>query len=264
MCTNLVLIAAMLHCSAGPASAERPPHFDYPIRLFNVETGYVLGPGGNVRIGLGESGFGVRGRMQFTTNLLFDFLTFVNGQVKLGLLAEKGPLPAVAAGFGYYNLASSDMIVGTVLEEAFTEEKIDLSSGLEHYYVFLSMSKRLGARMRFHVGYQYRYLQGSLSSDEAVELKSEGDTLAVYLSLDQTADHKCMMTALDVDLIDHLKVLLELGYDMSYRRGRGGAGVRIGLFQSFNIQAGILWPGLRLDEDIDIPVLPSLTMFWRF
>jgi hypothetical protein len=254
----------MLHCFSSPASADRPPHFDYPVKLFNVETGYVLGPGGNVLVGLGESGFGVRGRMQFTTNLLFDFLTFINGQIKLGLLEEQDPLPALAVGFGYFNLASSDMIVGTVLEEAFTDEDIDLSSGLEHYYVFLSMSKRLNERVRFHVGYQYRYLQGNLSSEKAVELKSEGDTLAVHLSLDQTADHKCMMTALDVDLIDHLKVLLELGYDISYGRGRGGVGFRIGVFQSFNIQAGILWPGLQLDDDIEIPVLPSLTMFWRF
>ena len=257
-------IVICLHFLVGSAAADRPLHFDYPTKLLNLETGYLLGPGGNAQIGIGESGFGVRGRMQFTTNLLFDVLTFVNGQVKVGLLTDKDPLPALAAGFGYYNLISSEYIIDAVVREAFTDEDIDLSSELECYSFFLSISKKLHTRARVHAGYQYHYLEGFVDSDKPVNLSAEQDTVSIYLSLDQSADHHCLMMALDADLIDQLKFLLEFGYDISYDRGRGGVGFRLGLLQSFSLQLGILWPGVKLDEDIDIPVLPHFSMFWRF
>ncbi|MCK4235839.1 MAG: hypothetical protein KAX38_01890, partial [Candidatus Krumholzibacteria bacterium] len=201
---------------------------------------------------------------QFTTNILFDLFTFINGQVKVGLLAEEGPVPALAAGFGYYNLITSELIVDTVIREAFTDEDVELSSRLEYYFFFLSVSKRLHPRVRLHAGYQHRYLEGTIDSDRPINLTSEGDTLALCLSLDQSANHKSLMTALDVDIIDHLKFMLEFGYDISYDRGRGGVGLRMGILQSFSLQLGVLWPGIKLDEDIEIPVIPHFSFFWRF
>ena len=259
-----ILIFIFINFFTGPAVADRPLHFDYPIKLLNLETGYLLGPGGNSQAGLGESGFGVRGRMQFTTNMLYDLLTFFNGQVKVGILTDEGPTPALAAGFGYYNLITSELIVNTAVKEAFTDEEVDLCSGLEYYYFFFSVSKKLRSRVRFHAGYQHRYLKGTIDSDEPVNLTSEDDTLSVYLSIDQTANHKSLMTALDVDIIDQLKFMLELGYDISYDRGRGGVGFRLGILRSFNVQFGVLWPGIKLGEDIDIPVIPHFSFFWRF
>ncbi len=260
----VISLSIVIQCFTCAALADRPPHFDYPVKLFNMETGYVLGRGGNARIGFGESGFGIQGRMQLTTNTLLDILTFVNGQVKVGLLVDDGSLPALATGFGYYNLVSSEYIVDHAVKEAFADREMDLSSGLECYYFFLSVSKRLSPKLRFHAGYQYRYLDGHVTSEEPFDLVSEGDTLSIYLTLDQSAIHRSLMTGVDVDLIDHLKIILEFGYDISYDRGRGGAGVRLGILQSFNLQFGALWPGMKLDEDIEIPVLPHVSMFWRF
>lgn len=265
--TSLAFIVAsvlVLLCPAGRAAADSPVHFDHPTKLLNLETGYVLGPGGAGKVGFGDSGFGVKGRMQFTTNTLLDILTFVNGQVKVKLVEDEGPLPAVAVGFGYYNLVSSEYIIDTAVREAFADKDMDLRSGLECYYLFLSVSKRVNSRTRLHAGYQYRYLEGFIDSDRPFDLSSERDTVSIYLSLDQSAEHRGVMAACDIDIIDRLKILLELGYDASYDKARGGAGMRLGLFQTFNLQLGILWPGIKLDDDIEVPVLPHFSMFWRF
>ncbi len=266
MFTALLPALAVSVCllAPGPSVAGRPAHFDYPVKLLNLETGYLLGRGGNVQVGFGESGFGVAGRMQFTTNVLFDAVGFVNGQVKLGLLMDGGPVPAVAVGLGYYNLLSSGYILERAVRESFSDDDMDLSSGLEYICFFASASKRLHERIRIHAGFQYRYLEGRLDSDSPFNLTVERDTASVFLSVDQRTDHRSIMGGLDLDALDHLKLILEFGYDLSYGRARAGAGFRLGIMESFSLTLGALLPGIELDEDIGIPVLPHLSILWRF
>jgi len=244
--------------------AEKPAHFSRPIKLINLETGYLLGGDQNVQIGIGQSGMGVSGRMQFTTDILLDMLTFLNFQVKVGLLEDKEMVPALSLGFAYYNLVSTSYIVETAVREGFADEDMDLSSGLEIYYFFASCSKELNDRLRLHLGYQYRYLYGYLSSDNPVTLYAEDDSVAVFLAVEQNAVHRCLMSALDFDLLDRFKMIFELGYDFSYGRGRGGFAVRLGLLDSFAFQLGFLWPGIKLEEDFELPVLPHFSVLWRF
>ncbi len=255
-----LLIASM---SPGVHS-EQPLHSLYPVKLMNLETGYVLGNGQNVRIGLGDSGFALRNRIQFTTNTLMDLLTLLNGQVKVRVLSDDGPMPALSVGIAYYNLLSSDYIVDIVLEEAFTEEKMSLSSGLDIFCWFISASKQATDRLRFHAGFQYRRLDGYLETDEPVDMGSNGESMGIEVFFDETASHKSILFGMDFDILDHVKLMLELGNDLSYGKPRGGAGVRVGVGASFAFQAGILWPGISLDDDIEIPVLPHLSFFWRF
>ena len=263
-CLIALILASLLAVSSTSLMAEKPGHFGCPVKLLNLETGYILGRGGNVQIGLGQSGFGEADRMQLTTDVLLDLLTFLNFQVKLGLLEDKGPMPALAAGFAYYNLVSSQYIVDTAIKEGFADTDMDMSSGLEIYYFFASMSKRLNERARVHAGYQYRYLTGYVSSDKPIELASDEDTVSVFLSVDQNTVHRSLLGAFDVDLVDRLKVILELGYDFSYEHARGGVGVRLALLNSFTLQVGALWPGIKIGEDFELPVLPNVSMLWRF
>ncbi len=48
---------------------------EYPTKLFSLDTGYFLGNGANIQVGLGETGFGLRDRVQLTTNTLLDAAT---------------------------------------------------------------------------------------------------------------------------------------------------------------------------------------------
>jgi len=259
-------VSLMLFLVLFPNSllAEKPSHFSRPIKLINLETGYLLGGDQNIQIGIGQSGMGVAGRMQFTTDIMLDMLTFLNFQVKVGLLEDRDMIPALSLGFAYYNLVSTSYIVETAVREGFADEDMDLSSGLEIYYFFASCSKEFADKLRLHIGYQYRYLYGYLNSDNPVTLYAENDSIAVFLAVEQNAVHRCLMSALDFDLLDRFKMIFELGYDFSCERGRGGFAVRLGLLDSFAFQLGFLWPGIKLEEDFELPVLPHFSMLWRF
>jgi len=262
----LVFLTAMtvLFLFVSDSRAEKPGHFKYPIKLVNLETGYLLGEGGNVQFGLGQSGVGIAGRMQLTSDILMDLLTFLNFQLKLGLLKDDETFPAVSAGFAYYNLVSAPYIVDTAVREGFADADLELSSGLEVYYFFVSMSKSFSSNFRVHAGYQYRYLSGYVDSDRPIELSSDEDTLSVSLSVEQSATHHCFVTGVDFDVLERLKIITELGYDFSYQRARGGLAMRLGILHSFSFQAGFLWPGIKIGEDFELPVLPSFGFFWRF
>lgn len=250
--------------SAGMCHASRPPHMEFPIKLMNLETGYVLGNGQSVRIGIGDSGFGVMNTVQFSTNTLMDVVTLINGQVKVRILPESLGLFSLSTGLAYYNLISSQYIIDTVVEEAFTEEDIDIESGLDILCWFLSASRKIGPAVRLHAGYQYRRLQGNLSTKSPVTMDDDDESIGVDLDFEETAEQSCLMFGADADIFSHLKIMLELGYDFSYERSRGGAGIRLGIGGAFALQAGVLWPGIKLDEDIDLPVLPHFSLFWRF
>lgn len=260
---TLVTAAFLLH-PMGLCLADQPVHMQYPIKLMNLETGYVLGHGQNVRIGIGDSGFGVKDRIQFSTNTLMDIVTLVNGQVKINVLPEWDILPALSVGAAYYNLVSSQFVVDTVVEEAFSEEEMDLSAGLDILYWFISASRSVGPRIRFHAGYQHRYLKGELRTEKPVELDTDDGSMKIDLEFEETASHSCLLFGADLDVFDHLKFMVELGHDFSYGKSRGGVAFRLGIGGSFALQAGMLWPGLDLDEDIDVPVLPHFTLFTRF
>ncbi|HSG27083.1 MAG TPA: hypothetical protein VLA34_01295, partial [Candidatus Krumholzibacterium sp.] len=214
--------------------------------------------------GIGDSGFGIAGVVQLTTNTLFDMATLINGQVKVRVMPEEFGLASVSLGIGYYNLVSAQYLTDIIVEEAFTEEETDIESGLDMLYFFVSASRRVGPVLRLHAGYQHRYFSGNLITRKPIEFEDDGETLGLELEFDQSASHDCMLFGADLDFLDHLKFMLELGYDFSYERARGGAGVRLGIGGSLALQAGIMWPGLELDEDIDIPVLPHFSLFWRF
>ncbi|MBN2184513.1 MAG: hypothetical protein JW746_04220 [Candidatus Krumholzibacteriota bacterium] len=261
----VVLLVCLQSCiPAAPAEADQPPHSLYPVKLMNLETGYVLGNQQNVMIGLNDSGIGSFDRVQFSTNILMDLLTLVNGQVKVALLPDEGVFPALSAGIGYYNLVSSEYVVDFVLKEAFTDEDMSVSSGLDILTWFISASKKVNDRLRLHAGFQFRRLEGNLSTDEPVEMGSDGEPMGIEVYFNESATHRSILFGADLDLFDSLKFMLELGNDLSYGKPRGGTGFRLGVGRSFALQAGILWPGIKLDEDIDIPVLPHFSFFWRF
>ena len=149
------------------------------------------------------------------------------------------------------------------MRAAFTEEETKTVSELQVLYGFLSVSKTLNERVRVHATYQYHFLEGLVDSEEPYVFYEAGDTMTVYMSVNQTTVHSSLMSALDFDLLDNLKLLLELGYDISYDKPRTGFGVRFGM-GNFSFQGGVLWPGVYLDEDIDIPVIPNLSFYFRF
>lgn len=141
---------------------------------------------------------------------------------------------------------------------------MDLDSGLDIFYWFISASRKVNQRMRIHAGYQLRHLRGNLETNRPVFMESDNDSMGIDIDFDETVTQRCLMFGADVDVLDHLKVMLELGRDFSWGRTRGGAGVRLGIGSAFAIQAGVLWPGIKLEEDIEVPVLPHFSMFWRF
>ncbi|MBD3178868.1 MAG: hypothetical protein GF417_04290 [Candidatus Latescibacteria bacterium] len=261
----LLVLAILLLVPEG-AAAERPPHFSYPTKLMNVETGYLLGErGGRLKIGFGETGFGFHPRVQVTTNTMLDFISFLNAQLKLGILMEKGKIPALAVGGGYYNLVASGFIVNSITEEALsTEEEFELDSGLDSWYLHISLSKQLYPGARIHLSYQYRYISGYFEADEPITLTSGDDELSAYTSLDQSVYHRSFMSALDADLGSSLKAILEMGYDISYQKFRGGFALRLAATRGFAIQGGVLWPGIDLGDDFEMPVVPNLAFFWRY
>lgn len=261
----LAVLVSILIISAGRCQASRPSHMEFPIKLLNLETGYVLGNGQSTRIGLGDSGFGVMNTVQFSTNTMMDMVTLINGQVKVRVLPESLGLFSLSTGLAYYNLVSSQYIIDTVVEEAFTEEDINIESGLDILCWFISASRKIGPAVRLHAGYQYRRLQGDLTTKDPIVMEDdEGESIGVDLEFTETAEQSCLMFGADADIFSHLKIMLELGYDFSYEQSRGGAGLRLGIGGSFALQAGVLWPGIELDEDIDYPVLPHFSLFWRF
>ena len=81
-----IAFTAVIVLYPGDALCEKPPHMEYPTKLFSLDTGYILGNGANVQIGLGETGFGLRDRVQLTTNTLLDITTMINFQVKGAIL----------------------------------------------------------------------------------------------------------------------------------------------------------------------------------
>lgn len=259
--TSLLVGAAA--CS-GTAMASDRTAFDRPVKLLSLETAYCLGPGGAVQVGLGQTGFGLAGRLQLTTDTRLDLLTFVNGQVKLALGGDRLGMPAIAAGFGWYTLVSSDLIVDRAIEEAFTDADIDVSAGLDVYALFFSVSVDLGSRIRAHAGYQHRWLDGEASSRDAFGIDAGDDSMTVDMSIRETATHQSVLAGVDADLLPGCKLMLEAGWDASQERFRGGAGIRFGFPGGFALQAGVLWPGLELDDDIEIPVLPTAELHVRF
>ena len=256
-------VLAVCFLVSVPAAADRPERFNYPIKIMNVETAYLLGPGGNTQIGLAQSGLGVKGRMQFTTDVLLDLATFLNGQVKVGIVPEEGRIPAFAVGVAYFNLIAAGYLTDAAVRAAFTEEETKTVSDLQVLYSFLSLSKTLHERVRLHASYQFHFLEGMVDSEEPYVFYEAGDTTTVYMTVNQTTIHTSLMSALDFDLLDSLKFLFELGYDISYDRPRTGLGARFGM-GNFNFQIGVMWPGVYLDEDIDIPVVPNFNLYFRF
>jgi hypothetical protein len=245
-------------------ACEKPAHMQYPTKLFSLDTGYILGNGANVQVGLGETGFGLRNRVQLTTNTLLDLTTMINFQVKGALMTEGERRPAIAVLLGYYNLAGSDMAVDYVVERALEEKGTDLSSGLSIFAASISVTKNILPMLRMHLGYQYKYVDGYSDSNEPITLDSDGDSLSVDAGVKGQAHHKSFLGAVDFDATDHLKLITELGFDFTYGEFRGGAGARFGLFSSFALQLGVVWPGLDLDEGVRLPVMPHLSLFWRF
>jgi len=257
-------VAAFLALCAGESRAARPAHMEFPIKLMNLETGYVLGNGAGVRLGIGDSGFGIMNTVQLSTNTLLDMATLVNGQLKVRLVPETEFLPSISTGAAYYNLVSSEYIVEAVVEEAFSGEEMDLDSGFDVISWFVSASRRINSRLRAHAGYQLRHVRGDFETKSPVFMESEEDSMGIDADFDESVTQRCLIFGADFDLLDHFKLMLELGRDFTSGRARGGAGARLGIGGSFAIQAGVLWPGAELDEDIDIPVLPHFSMFWRF
>ncbi len=237
---------------------------EYPTKLFSLDTGYILGNGANVQIGLGETGFGLRDRVQVTTNTLLDITTMVNFQLKGAILRESERAPALSVLIGYYNLAGSDMAVDYIVEQALDENHIDMSSGLDVFAVNVSLTKKILPKARLHLGYQYKFVDGYSDSNEPITLDSEGDSVVVDAGVDGQVHYRAFLGGLDLDPLDHVKLLLELGFDFTYKEFRGGAGVRFGVMRSFALQLGVVWPGLDLDEGVKTPVMPHLSFFWRF
>lgn len=246
------------------AAGGKPPHMEHPTKLFSLDTGYILGDGANVQIGLGETGFGLRDRVQFTTNTLLDIATMVNFQLKGALLKESDRRPALAVLIGYYNLAGSDMAVDYIVEKALDENSMDLSSGLEVFAANISLSKKILPKVRLHLGYQYKYVEGHSDSNEPIALDSEGDSVTVDAGIRGQMHHRSFLGAVDFDPLDHVKLIAELGFDFTYKEFRGGAGVRFGVLQSFALQLGVMWPGIDIDEGVKTAVMPHLSLFWRF
>jgi hypothetical protein len=259
----LCIVAAAVMIPATGA-CEKPVHMQYPAKLFSLDTGYILGNGANVKVGLGETGFGIRDRVQLTTNTLLDITTMVNFQVKGALVTETDRRPALAVQLGYYNLAGSDMAIDYVVERALEDKNADLSSGLEIMAANISLTKGILPGLRVHFGYQYKYVDGYSDSNEPLTLDSEGDSISVDAGVKGQADHRSFLGAVDLDASDHVKLIAELGFDLTYGEVRGGAGARFGLFNTFAVQLGVVWPGVDLDERVRIPVMPHLSLFWRF
>ncbi|MBN1884129.1 MAG: hypothetical protein JW876_01230 [Candidatus Krumholzibacteriota bacterium] len=260
----LILCPALLATAPLSAAPDDFKSFDRPTKLLNLETGYCLGPGGSVQIGIGQSGFGLGGSVQLTTDTFLDLLTFVNGQVKVALGGKSRGMPSIAAGFGWYTLVSSELIIDRIIEETFTDARVDVGAGLDMYYGFVTASAEIGRRARAHLGYQHRYLDGDVESRRAFEIGTDVDTMQVGMSIRETATHRCALAGIDVDPLPGLKFLFEAGWDFSCGHARGGAGVRLGLPGNVALQAGVLWPGVSLDDDIDLPVLPTATIHVRF
>ena len=248
----------------GKGLCEKPPHIEYPTKLFSLDTGYILGMGANIQIGLGETGFGLRDRVQVTTNTLLDITTMVNFQLKGALLQESERRPALAVLLGYYNLAGSDMAVDYVVERALDENNIDFSSGLEVFAANISLTKKILPKVRLHIGYQYKYVDGYSDSNEPITLDSAGDSVTVDAGINGHVHHRSFLGGVDFDPLDHVKLIAEFGIDFTYKEFRGGAGVRFGVMRSFALQLGVVWPGLDLDEGVKTPVMPHLSLFWRF
>ena len=261
-----LIVMVLLPVLAADSAAERPAHFSYPTKLMNMETGYLLNEeGGRFKIGFGETGYGVHERVQITTNTMLDAASFLNAQIKLGLLLDKGNMPALAIGGGYYNLVASGFFVEKIAQEALsTEDDFDLDSGLESWYLHASISRQLHERVRVHLGYQYRYISGYFDSDEPITLTSGDDELTAFASLDQSVYQRSVISAMDADLGSSVKIMLEAGYDTSYEKFRGGIALRLAATRHFAIQGGVLWPGIDLGDDFEMPVIPNLAFFWRY
>ncbi len=259
-----IAVTAVIVLYPGEALCEKPPHMEYPTKLFSLDTGYILGSGANVQIGLGETGFGVRDRVQLTTNTLLDIITMVNFQVKGAILQESNRMPALAVLIGYYNLAGSDMAVDYVVEQALDDNNADLTSGLEVFAANVTLTKKILPKVRLNLGYQYKYVEGYSDSNGPITLDSEGDLVIVDAELKGRLHHRSFLGAVDFDPLDHVKLIVELGFDFTYKEFRGGAGVRFGVLRSFALQLGVIWPGLEIDEGIKTDVMPHLSLFWRF
>ena len=260
----LLAAAAAVLLPAAPSTAEKPPHMSYPSKLLSLDTGYILGSGANVKIGLGESGFGIADRVQLTTNTILDAVALANIQVKAGILRDARRVPAVSVLIGYYDFLASDLVIDGLMEEVLEEEDISISSSLEVFAASVTVSKAVSGSLRLHIGYQYRHLDGYVDSDDTVWLEdSEGDSLGVDTDVEGEADHRSLVGAVDFDALDHLKLILEMGIDFTYGKFRGGAGIRAGIGTSFAFQAGVMWPGAEI-EDVDVPVIPHISLFWRF
>ena len=256
--------AVMIILYPGSGSCEKPPHMEYPTKLFSLDTGYILGNGANIQVGLGETGFGLRDRVQLTTNTLLDAATMVNFQLKGALLQESGKGPALAVLLGYYNLAGSDMAVDYVVEQALDEDGIDMSSGFEVFAINVSLSKKILPEVGLHIGYQYKYVDGYSDSNEPITLDSGGDSVVVDAGIKGQVHYRSFLGAVDFNPVDHVKLMAEIGFDFTYKEFRGGAGVRFGILRSFALQLGVVWPGLDLDEGVKTPVMPHVSFFWRF
>ncbi len=259
---SAVVVTVVLYPGSG--LCEKPPHMEHPTKLFSLDTGYILGNGANVQIGLGETGFGLRDRVQLTTNTLLDLTTMVNFQLKGALLRESDQRPALAVLLGYYNLAGTDMVLDYIVEQSLDEKNIEFSSGLEVFAVNISLSKKILPQVRLHAGYQYKYVDGYSDSNGPITLDSDGDSITVDAGLNGHVHHRSFLGAVDFNPLDHVKLIAELGFDFTYKEFRGGAGVRFGVLRSFALQLGVVWPGLDLDEGIKTPVMPHLSLFWRF
>jgi len=257
-------VMAVIVLFPGSGSCEKPAHMEYPTKLFSLDTGYILGKGANVQVGLGETGFGLRDRIQLTTNTILDIATMVNFQVKGALLIESERAPALSVLLGYYNLAGLDMAVDYVVEQSLDESGIDMSSGFEVFAVNISLTKKILPKVRLHLGYQYKYVEGYSDSNESITLDSEGDSVVVDAEISGQVDYRAFLCGVDFDPLDHVKLIAELGFDFTYGEFRGGAGARLGVLSSFALQLGVLWPGLDLADGVTTPVMPHLSMFWRF
>ena len=128
----------------------------------------------------------------------------------------------------------------------------------------ISLTKKVLPKVRFHIGYQYKYVDGYSDSNEPVTLDSEGDSVAVDAGIRGQVHYRSFLGGVDFDPLDHVKLIAELGFDFTYGEFRGGAGIRFGVMRSFALQLGVVWPGLDIDEGVKMPVMPHVSLFWRF
>ncbi|MBN1940325.1 MAG: caspase family protein [Candidatus Aminicenantes bacterium] len=159
-------------------------------------TGAVLNRG-EVLMGIGPVAFTLADGLQFGTNVFNVIGGVYNVDLKLALIRWEGL--RVAAGLNWSNF---DLM-------SFGEEKT--YSSVSPYLV---VSPRLSRKLTLHLGGRYAEFFGTANVEEA-EYSDEAEGTMVFAGL-------------DLDLSEKTKLLVEGGYDATFRALRSGAGFLFG------------------------------------